>query len=215
MEDGPEHTPPEPAEQAVTTSEPLAPVNFADRQAFMSDLSEAEQECISESIDSDSLKMFFQSGDLGSDADVQGAFRNCLAYETVLRLFLTGTLLNRTGALSAESSVCIRDGLASTDLVSTLIATGSSNGAEVNAAAGRVMAAVILTLYCLNDEEFKAAGSAIVTSPDSRQSLQCVLDEVGGLEGLKALLQPDVGAGHPTDSFLAMMTCRSQLQGDP
>ena len=77
------------------------------------------------------------------------------------------------------------------------------------------MAATILSLHCLNDEEFKAAGSAVVTRPDSREGLQCVLDEVGGLEGLKALLQPDVGAGHPTDSFLAMMTCRSQLQGDP
>ena len=46
--------------------------------------------------------MFFQSGDLGSDADVQDAFRNCLAYETVLRYFLTGTLLNRTGALECR-----------------------------------------------------------------------------------------------------------------
>ena len=190
-----------------STSEPLAPVDFTDTEAFLSELSEPEKTCISESAASDNLMLRLSQGSV-LDQPVIG----CLEHEMVLRLLLTEELLDQTGPLSTESSECIRDGFASTDLAALVVALGSS-GVEVNAAAGRMMAGFILTLSCLNDEEFDTAGSAIVLDPDTPESLQCVLEEFGGRAGLMALLQSDAGVGHPTDSFRAIYECRSQLSG--
>ena len=171
----------------------LGPIS-TDTQAIISDLSEGEKACISDNVDADLTLLL--SGGLEFDSAEVNAFYRCLEHETVLRSLLTPGLLDQTGTLSAESSECIRDGLQSTDLLALILATGSSSSEEANAALGRVTAASILALSCLNDEEFEAVGSDI--------AIDCVLNELGGTRGLKALVQSDSGGGN---LFQAMFEC--------
>ena len=77
---------------------------------------------------------------------------------------------------------------------------------------GNMMAGFLATLVCLNDEEFHAASPALGMGPEDRQGLQCLLDELGGPEGVTALLSPD--AGPPIALFSAALECNLQLSGE-
>ncbi len=137
------------------------------------------------------------------------ALIQCLEDETLLRLFLTG-LIGQTGPLSAESSVCVRSGFAHFDLRSVMLATPVESDAAAMAGS---MAGFLLTLSCLNDEEWQAVGPSLGMGADDRDGLQCVLAELGGPEGLAAALQP--GAGPPTAFSKASATCNPQMtQGE-
>lgn len=50
------------------------------------------------------------------------------------------------------------------------------------------MSAFMLTLSCLNEEEWQAAAPALGMNPGDRERLQCVLEELGGPRGMAALL---------------------------
>jgi hypothetical protein len=74
------------------------------------------------------------------------------------------------------------------------------------------MSAMFLTMACLSDEEFTAAAPALGMSPDDRESLNCVMEQLGGPEGIAETL----GAGDES-SFMALfgaaMGCGLQMQG--
>ena len=46
----------------------------------------------------------------------------------------------------------------------------------------------LLTLSCLNEEEWQAVGPSLGMGADDPDSLQCVIAELGGQEGLAAAL---------------------------
>ena len=140
------------------------------------------------------------------------AFIGCLEQDTVLRLFLT-PFLGQTGPLSAESSACLRQSYADADLAALFLAAASGPSEDPGAAMGRMMASLLVTFSCLNEEEFRAAGPALGMAPEDWQTLQCVQDELGGPDGLAALLQPD--AGPPLELLGAVSGCDLQLGGGP
>ena len=184
----------------------IAPLNLEDPQAFMSGLPDAEQSCISENIELERLTALLGAPGLASPGE-NAALAECLEDETLMRLFLTG-LLGESGTLSEETSACVRAGIAGIDLRAMMFA-----GSEETAMAGG-MAAFVLTLSCLNEEEWQAASPALGMSPGDREGLQCVLEELGGPEGMAQALHPP-GGGPPIDFFNAVTECGIPMGAGP
>ena len=184
----------------------IAPLNLEDPKAFMSGLSDAEQSCISENIELERLTALLGAPGLASPGE-NAALAECLEDETLMRLFLTG-LLGESGTLSEETSACVRAGIAGIDLRAMMFA-----GNEETAMVGG-MAAFVLTLSCLNEEEWQAASPALGMSPGDREGLQCVLEELGGPEGMAQALHPPDG-GPPIDFFNAVTECGIPMGAGP
>ena len=115
-------------------------------------------------------------------------------------------LVGQAGSLSEETSMCIAAGFENIDIGPIMLSslTGDQDEAAAMIAG---MAGMFLTLSCLNDEEWEAVAPALGMGPDDRESLQCVLGELGGPEGLAALLG-EAEAGPP----LALFRSRHKLR---
>ena len=176
----------------------------------MSGLSGAEQSCVSEKVDPQRLMALVSAPDLVSPEETTELVQ-CLEQETLLRLFLTG-LIGQTGPLSEETSTCVRAGFADFDIRAVMLA-GAVESDEEAAMMGS-MAGFLLALSCLNEEEWQAASSSLGLGPNDRESLQCVMEQLGGPEGVAAALQPD-GAGPPMAFIGAAMECGLQMMEEP
>ena len=188
------------------TEDVLSPLSLTDPSAFLSEVSSSEVACISENIDPDRLILFLTAPDLATDEEAASLI-GCLEDETLLRFFLSA-ILQATGPLSAESSGCVREVFAGVDLAAPMIASVS----DPEAGAG-LMAGFFSTLVCLNEAEFQAAGPALELGNIDQQGVQCLFDELGGAEGLTALMDP--AAGPPLALFGAVVTCNLELTADP
>ena len=140
----------------------LTPINLNDPEAFMSQLSSAEQSCISETGDPRQLLMLMRGPGPGSPQDAQELIP-CLWDETLLRLFLTG-LTGQTEPLSAETSTCVRSGFQDFDIATVLLSSSMGPGGEAAAMMGS-MAGFVLTLSCLNEEEWQMASPRLGLRP--------------------------------------------------
>ena len=194
-----------------TTPEPgmLAPINLDDPETFMSQLSSAEQSCISETGDPQQLLMLMRGPGPGSPQDAQELIP-CLGDETLLRLFLTG-LTGQTEPLSAETSTCVRSAFQDFDIATVLLSSSMGPGGEAATMMGS-MAGFVLTLSCLNEEEWQMASPRLDLRPEDRESLQCVTSQLGGPAGLAAALQPRDGEP-PTAYTNAATACGLQMPG--
>ena len=76
------------------------------------------------------------------------------------------------------------------------------------------MAGFVLTLSCLNDEEWEIASPRLGLGPEDRESLQCVMSKLGGPEGIAEALQPK--DGEPPLAYInAATACGLQTAGAP
>ena len=195
--------------EQVTGTGALTPLRLDDPLAIASELSESEMTCLAGVAEMGRLMQIFAAPELASTEE-QTKFIGCFEDETLLRLFLTG-IIEGAGPLSVETSGCIRTGMEGVDL-STVMLSGAA-GDEQAAMVGS-MSAFILTLMCLNEDEWEGAAASLGSAPEERENLQCVLDELGGPEGFAEML----GAGDEA-SFLALfgaaMGCGVQLEGAP
>ena len=204
---------------ALTTSDPapatetgegmsvITPLSMEDPLAFTSGLSAGEQSCISGIAEPQELALIMSNPEIATPEQIN-AFNQCLEDETLLRIFITG-LIGLTSPLSVESSACIRSGLESTNLRSLM-----SAGAERDEQTAMVvsMSSYMLTLSCLNDDEWQTASAATDMDPGERENLQCVMDELGGPEGMATALQSEDGSGVFT-IMLAAIGCGLQMEG--
>ena len=185
----------------------IAPLRMDDPAAVTGELSQSELECLAGVADTERLLEFFASPELATP-EQQIQLIGCLEDETTLRIFLTG-LIGDTGPLSEETSACIRTGMEGIDLRSVMLA--GTAGDEQAAMIGG-MSGMLLTLSCLNEEEFEAAAPALDMTSEDRESLQCVLERLGGPEGMAETL----GSGNE-NSFMALfgvaMGCGLQMEG--
>ena len=206
----PAAAPPETTPESGT----LAPFDMNSPEAFMSQLSKGEQSCISETGDPGQVLMLMSGPGPGSPQDAQDVQElvRCLGDETLLRLFITG-LTGQTGPLSAETSTCVRRGFQDFDIAAVLLSSSMGPGGEGAAMMGG-MAGLVLTLSCLNEEEWRNASPRLGLGPDDRESLQCVTSRLGGPEGLAAAMQPRDG-GPPTAYINAATACGMQTGGPP
>ena len=200
--------PTEEAPKSASVSGTLAPLDIKDPDAFMSELPGAEQACVSENSDLRQFMALMSAEGLASSEETAKLIQ-CLGDETLLRLFLTG-LIGQTEPLTEETSTCVRSGFADFDIRAVMIAGVVES--DAGAAMRGSMAAFLVTLACLNEEEWQAVGSSVGMGPDDRESLQCLMNELGGSKGIAAALQPDDG-GPPTDYIGATIACGLQSPG--
>ena len=213
-----ETTAPEPTAARAPTVQPLkrvagsgglVPLNLDDREAIASELSDSEVACISEVAGTDGLLQFFAAPELASPEE-QTHFLSCLEDDTVTRMFLTG-LIDAAAPLSEETSTCIRSGMEILDLRSVMLA---GVGGDAGAAMAGSMSAFLLTLTCLNEREWEAAAPSLGVSPEDREGMQCLLEAVGGPEGLAKAMQPKNEAAR-TALMDAEMSCRLSMDLEP
>ena len=172
----------------------IAPLRMEDPAAIAEELSESELTCLAGVAETERLLQLFAAPELATPEEQTGLI-GCLEDETLLRIFLTG-LIGDTGPLGEESSACIRVGMEGVDLRSVMMA---GMGGNEEAAMIGSMSAMFLTMACLSDEEFTAAAPALGMSPDDRESLNCVMEQLGGPEGIAETL----GKGDES-SFMAL-----------
>ena len=111
----------------------LAPLHALDSGATLSELSDAELECI------------------GENPERQTRFFGCLEDETLARVFLAG-FVPGPEPLSQETSDCVRDAFAVID--PRAVMTAGLEGDPGRAMAGS-MAALSVTVACLTDQEWE------------------------------------------------------------
>ena len=136
----------------------LAPLQALDSGEMFSELSDAEKECI------------------GENPERQTRFFGCLEDETVARIFLAG-FAPGSGPLSLETSDCVRAGFAVIDPKAVM--TSGIEGDPGRAMAGS-MAALSVTIACLNDEEWEATAPQVGMGPSEREGMQCLMEALGG-----------------------------------
>ena len=186
----------------------IDPLRMDDPEAFLAGLSDAERSCVPENSDPQALMALAGAPELASPDEAEQLIQ-CLEDETLMRLFLTG-LIGQTGTLSEETSECVRRGFSGFDLRSMMLA--SATGGDEGAGMAGGMAAFFLTLSCLDEDEWAAAAPALDVAPGDRETLQCVMEALGGPEGVAAGLQP-AGGDPPAAFFEAAMGCGMQDAG--
>ena len=205
----PEVTPEPTAAAQVPGTGAITPLRLNDPLTVASELSESELACLTGVADIGRLMAVFAAPELASPEE-RTMFIGCLEDESLLRIFLTD-MIEGSGPLSVETSACIRTGMEGVDLRAVM--ASSPEGGEEAAMAGS-MSAFILTLMCLNDEEWEGAAAMLGSAPEERENLQCVLEKMGGPEGFAETL----GAGDESSFFAlfgAVTECGVQMGGPP
>ncbi len=204
---------PTPQASAETWTAPLTPLPISDPAWFLASVSDAERNCLAQEVSPEQFAVLANAPELATVEERQ-ALIGCLEQETRLRLFLT-PVLTATGPLSEDSSACLRTGFADTDLGEVLLAATGEPGANPDAEAAMALAMVsfMVSLSCLNEAEFQAAGSTMGIAPEEYENFQCVLEAVGGPEKMAELMNPD--AGFPQPLFEAAFGCQVTMAGPP
>lgn len=214
---GPLETPSPALRPTATTAPPqdqspagrLTPLVLDGPEAVASQLSNQELACLAGVADVERLLSIFNYPGMAT-AGEQTELIGCLQDETLTRMFLTG-LIQGTEPLSTETSACVRIGFREIDLRSVMLA--GLQGDPGTAMSGS-MAALFLTMACLNSEEWNAIAHAVDMRPDDREGMQCLLEEMGGPQGMAAALGAE-GQGGFTALFAAAAGCRLEMGGPP
>ena len=179
---------------AATPAPPwvLAPLHALDSAATLSELSDAELACI------------------GENPERQTRFFGCLNDETIDRIFLAG-FVPGPEPLSQESSDCVRAAFEVID--PRAVMTAGIEGDPGRAMAGS-MAALSVTVACLNDEEWEKAGPAAGMSDQDRAGGQCLMAELGG-PGKMAEAMLAAQEGDITSLSVAGTECRLDMGSPP
>ena len=170
-------------------------------------LSESELACIAEVVGTEQLLEFLAEPEQATPEE-QAKLVGCLENETLLRIFVTG-LIEHANPLSDDTSACIRAGMEEIDLRSVMLA-GMSGDEEAAMIGG--LSGMLLVISCLNEEEYAAAANVLDMNPDDYESLQCVVEQMGGPEGMAETL----GAGDERSLmafFAASFECGLQMEG--
>ena len=178
------------------------PTGMNDTGLLTSDLSDAELSCLSEIGDPQQLVTLMNSPDLASPQE-RDAMVGCLEHETLLKLFLNG-FTDQTGPLSDDTSACVSAGFQNFDLRAMMLANQEGSGEEAAMVQG--MAGFLITLSCLNEEEWQAASPALDLPPEGREAMQCVMNMLAGPEGIAASLESKEGEP-PLAFFSAAAEC--------
>ena len=138
----------------------------------------------------------------------QAQVLGCFSDETLTNFFLGG-LVGDPSQLSPETSACIHSGMEGVDLRGMMMA-GPSGDDQAAMVGG--MSAMFLTVSCLSDEELEAAGPALGMTPADRDGLECLMNEMGGPDGMAEALSAEDGSGFMA-LFGAAFACDLDLEG--
>ena len=192
-----------------TTPDP-GPAGMNGTDLLTSDLSAAELSCLSEIGDPQQLLALMNNPELAPPQE-RDALVECLEHETLLKIFLKG-FTDQTGPLSTDTSACVNAGFRNFDLRTMMLTSPEGPGGQ--AAMFKGMAGLLITLSCLNEEEWEAASPALDLQPEGREALPCVMNKLGGPEGVEASLESKEGEP-PLAFFRAAAECGLMMMGGP
>ena len=185
----------------------IIPLMLDDAETLASELSESETACLAGTADAERLNRIL-FGTEESTPEELNVILGCLGDETQLRM-LVGAFVEDPGPLSPETGICIRAGFEGIDLRSAMLAAVLSN--EPN---DMMVAGVFVTIACLNDEEWETAATVTGVDLGTRAVMMCLLEEIGGTEGMTAALEAG-DEGSLTDLLLAATGCGLETKGGP
>ena len=160
----------------------LAPIRLQDSESLQSALSNAELACIGDGPET--LKRSL-TGQRPTSREEQARLIGCLNDETLARLFLAG-FVPGPGPLSTESSECVR---AAFDVINPREVMTAGLEGNPGMAMASSMAALSVTMACLNDEEWDQAAPAVGISEEERAGSQCLMAGLGGPRQMAEAMQ--------------------------
>lgn len=189
----------------------IVPAGMGDPQAFLASLPDDERACVAGSPNAMQLMMLGGlPGPGAGSAEDAAELIGCLGDDTLLRVFLGG-LFAGGGPLSAASSDCIRAGFSVFDLRQVF-----APEVDPGAALAGSMAAMSLSLACLSDADWDVVAPGLELDAGARDGLRCVMDDLGGPEGLAVTLQSQSADGAPSAAYMAAATaCGAEGWVDP
>ena len=197
-------------DEQPSNTQGLAPVNMDDPEAFLSALSPQEQSCLGDR-DIGARELLQMTGrSPGGSPETVAAIINCLQDDTVLRLFLT-TLVGQVAPFSQETSTCIREGFAPMDLRG--IMAPADTGFTPADSMAMSMAALNISVVCMNDDEWETYAPRLGMRPDDRDDAVCLFEELGGPAKLVEAMQKASSGELPVELARAFETC--ELGGTP
>ena len=194
----------------TATAEVTEPPVTKAPNSLITQLSSNEESCIAEAGNTEEMQNMMVSPDLVPPEE-RDALVRCLEHDNLLKIFLKG-FTDQTGPLSDDTSACLGAGFQSFDL-RTMMLTNEDPAAE-QASMGQAMAGFMVTLSCLNEEEWQQASPALALPPEGREALQCVSNKLGGPQGIATSLQPKEGEP-PLAFFNAASECELTMTGGP
>ena len=183
-----------------------------DSETFASEVSDSELACMAWTADIERLGRILFGTEEPTPAEFD-VIRGCLRDEIIRRMFLGG-FVQDLAPLSLETVVCIRAGFEGIDFRSAMLAAilgNEPNDMDVNDR-DMLVASVFVIIPCLNDEEWETAATVLDMDPGTRAAMMCLLEEIGGTEGMTAALE--AGAeGSLTALLLAATGCGLETEG--
>ena len=176
----------------TTVSGVITTLSRDDQEAFLSAISGVERDCLARRFSAQRLMVLTGTPEFASPREIED-FILCLGDETILRVLVTESISD-IGRLSEGSSACIRDGLSAIDLRSSfaLWLAPTETWGEDERFMGS-LAAIYISNSCLNEEEFQNAALTLSITVEERAEMQCVLERVGGPEGMAGFEWQDGG----------------------
>ena len=192
--------------------EDLRPVDVGNPLAFLSGLSDGEQSCLSDKDigPQDITQMTGRAP--GSSPETTAAIINCLQEETVLRMFLT-TLVGQVEPFSQDTSGCIREGFIPLDLRGLLAPAVAGNTPANSLALG--MAALNVTVVCMNDDEWETYAPRLGMQPEDRERAACLFEELGGPAQLVEAMRAASLGETPEEFIGASQICGLDVESLP
>ena len=184
------------------------PTGMNDTGLLTSDLSDAELSCLSEIGDPQQLLALMDNPELASPQE-RDALARCLENETLLNIFLK-RFTDETGPMSSDTSACVSAGFQNLDLPAMMLT--NPEGPDEEAGIAQVMGGLIIVLACLDEPEWQTASQTLDLPPEGREAMQCVMNLLGGPEGIAASLESKEGEP-PLALFSAVAKCGLTMMG--
>ena len=164
-----------------TKASRLAPLVLDTPEAMATEFSASELSCLAEVAGPEGLlRILNGKGKVTPEEHVEVV--GCLEDETLFQLFLAELVEGSTVPLSEETSICIRRGFRAIDVRSVMVDASKGDG-TVDAL---YLSGYFVTLGCLNEEEWEAIAQRMDMAADARESMQCLLEEMGGPQAVAA-----------------------------
>ena len=127
---------------------------------------------------------------------------SCLGDDTIAAMFMA-SIVPSADTLSEETTACTRTAF---EYIDPGAAMGASAGDDVLAGMAAGMTMLMVTAYCMNDEEFDQNAHLLNLTDEVRAQVHCVAAELGGAKEL-AEAMTTAQRGNPTAMVAATETC--------
>ena len=164
-----------PAPEGQVQTGVLSPLSLHETEDVNSELSEAELSCLKEGSSGLHLGWAFILPGYGNPQE-RVEIIGCLEDETIARVFFAD-IAEGVATLSLESSTCVRAAFNEIDPRSMMLAKVEGFPEDTLNSATTLS---LVTIACLNDEEWETAAEWLREESELREWMQCMMEKLGG-----------------------------------